>query len=467
VGRPADRHRDGTCELPACAPLAELLQVVEAADRANARAVELLARLHATGEAEAVTGVAVETWLLSRGVPASDRRMLATAASQLSRLPSVADGSSRGVVSWGQVRTISLLTERLSAGDATEFDLALAPSIDRYADADPDGLLQIARQIVDRLRPDHAASEVERVERERFISMQPRLDGTGGRFHGDLDGLGFGLVAAALGTGAPLPERRHDRIGADPTTDRNGMVRLGAHRADRLVQLCADDLARRGAPFDTGAPLAANGPTVADDEAGMDRTRALAPEALLVLDQDQLLSDDGLPVELITKLTGGRLKVAGPTARRWLDQAGGRFRTVVLDETGQVLGVGRRTRIPPGWLSDARLATDATCRAPGCRTAAAACDDDHHRPWHPARPSDRPGTTAIDNVGPGCRTDNTIKERQGWTLHPDHDGTVVWDHPRSGMRLRTLPWATTRAAARPPRTRDPDPPDGGHDPPPF
>jgi hypothetical protein len=462
-----DHHdRDGRSPVvDACEPLAELLDQAAVADRANQRMVELLARLHATGEAETVTGVAVDVWLLSVGLPASDRRMLDTATVQLERLPAVADGFARGLVSWGQVRTLCLLAQRLSDADVDQFDLTLAPSIDRYADADPDGLLAIARQIVDRLQVRQVAAETERAERDAFVSMQPRLDGNGGRFHGELGGLGFGLVAAALSAGAPLPAGRRELVG-DRARDLDGeQVRtLGRHRADRLVQLCADDLARRGRPVAAGLPLAADTPALetgtdqgADDGAAVDegavidRTRALAPEATLIIDVDQLLGHDGLPVELLTDLTGGRLKVGAGTAREWLDQAGCRLRTIVLDETGQVLGVGRATRQPPGWLTDANRATDATCQAPGCRTAASVCDLDHHRPWHPRRPADTPGATDGVNLGPVCRTDNTGKHQQGWDVERRGDGTVGWTHPRAGLTVRTVPWATARAAARPPR----------------
>jgi hypothetical protein len=258
-----DHHdRDGRSPVvDACGPLAELLDQAAVADRANQRMVELLARLHATGEAETVTGVAVDVWLLSVGLPASDRRMLDTATVQLGRLPAVADGFARGLVSWGQVRTICLLTQRLSDTDADQFDLTLAPSIDRYADADPDGLLAIARQIVDRLQVRQVAAETERAEREAFVSMQPRLDGNGGRFHGELGGLGFGLVAATLSAGAPLPPARRQHVGQAPAgTEVEDRHRLGRHRADRLVQLCADDLARRGRPVAAGLPLAADAP---------------------------------------------------------------------------------------------------------------------------------------------------------------------------------------------------------------
>jgi hypothetical protein len=451
------RRGEGGGELPglvACPAVAELLANVEAADRANARATALLADLHRSGQVEEVTGVAVEVWLLTSGVTGSDRRMLTTAAVQLERLPAVRDGFDRRLLTWGQVRTLCLLAERLSDQHAAELDLGLAPSIERYAGADPDALLAIARQIVAHLRAEAVADDAERIEREPFLHFQPRVDGSGAKVYGDLDGVGYGLAAAALDAGAPLPSRRRELVGQPSDTEaaRERAQRIGRRRADRLVQLCADDLARRGEPFGNPAqavPITESGG--AEPAPGeVDRTRSLAPEALLIMTVDQLVGRDPLPAELVTKLAGGRLKVATPTARRWIDEAGARLRTIVLDETGRALGVGRRTRVPPGWMRDTQLALHATCAAPGCRTAAAAGDDDHHAPVHPTSPNHAPGRTDLDNLGRLCRSDNLDKERQGWRVRQLDDGTVAWRHPRSGLATRTVPWAVRRAAAKPP-----------------
>jgi hypothetical protein len=465
-------------ELPglvASPAVAELLAHLESADRANACATALLADLFASGDCESTTGVAVETWLLTSGVPTTDRRMLATAAVQLCRLPSVRDGFDRRLVTWGQVRTLCLLAAPLSDEHAAALDLALARPIVDLAGADPDGLLSIARQVVDGLRAERVADEAETVERGAFVSFQPRMDGTGAKVYGDLDGLGYGLVAAALDVGAPLPRRRRDLIGQpnDPVRAIDSVRRLGRWRADRLVQLCADELARAGQPLEPHQPLAADAPDTVPSAGGapapastarspgvgeVDRTRALAPEALLLLTVDQLTGADPLPVELVSKVTGGRLKVASTTARTWLAEAGARLRAIVLDETGAALGVGHRTRVPPGWMRDVQLALHAHCGAPGCRTAAAACDVDHHQPVVPVRDGDRPGRTDLDNLGPLCRPDNIDKERQGWLVDQRPDGTIRWRHPRSGLQVRTVPDTVRRAtAARGLRTADPPP----------
>ena len=129
----------------------------------------------------------------------------------------------------------------------------------------------------------------------------------------------------------------------------------------------------------------------------------------------------------------------------------------MVDDTGHVVGVGRQTRIPPGWLADAVLAVHDTCTEPGCTTAALACDLDHARPWHPARPDQTPGRTDIDNLAPLCRPANRTKETDGWTAIQTADGRRTWRHERTGLQIRTLPTTT------PPRPRRTTP--SGTDPP--
>lgn len=54
----------------------------------------------------------------------------------------------------------------------------------------------------------------------------------------------------------------------------------------------------------------------------------------------------------------------------------------------------------------------------------------------------------MDNLGSLCRTDNVAKHRQGWRVTRQRDGTVGWHHPRTGLTMKTVPWATLRATAR-------------------
>jgi hypothetical protein len=139
-----------------------------------------------------------------------------------------------------------------------------------------------------------------------------------------------------------------------------------------------------------------------------------------------------------------------------------------------VVGVGRRTRVPPGWLADAVSALHDTCTEPGCNVAARACDLDHAAPWHPARPGPVPGRTDIDQLAPLCRPANRTKEADGWTATQTTAGIRTWHHLRTGLSIHTLP-ATTRirgpaTGTGPPTSGSPTPdhaPTGTDPPPPF
>jgi hypothetical protein len=121
------------------------------------------------------------------------------------------------------------------------------------------------------------------------------------------------------------------------------------------------------------------------------------------------------------------------------DERGVLLRTVVVDDHGAVLGVGRATRRPPGWLTDSDLAVHDTCTGPGCDRPAARAQTDHAVPWWPTRPDQPPGTTDIDNLGPLCDATNRDKEAAGWQVDQTTGGVRTWHHPRSGLTCTTVP----------------------------
>jgi hypothetical protein len=93
----------------------------------------------------------------------------------------------------------------------------------------------------------------------------------------------------------------------------------------------------------------------------------------------------------------------------------------------------RKTRKPPGWLAELLLAMHDTCTEAGCHTAARVCDVDHATPWAAG------GHTDAGNLGPLCATGNRSAGRHGWRIDQHPDGSRHWRHPRSGLRIRTVP----------------------------
>ncbi len=401
--------------------LAEIVDLLSTSDQLLARVVSLLVDLQARGGVEAVTRLPVEIWLLRNcaTVPA-DRRMLVTAADVLGRMPLTLGAFRAGRLSWGQVRSIVLDCRRLRADQAAEVDRAIADRLDVFANAEPEAILYRVTELVGEIRHRDLESSEERAREGSFLALQPRLDGTGGQLYGEFDAVGFATIAEAL---TPDPD------GLEPTIDdesrgRNS-ERLGRKRADRLVQLCDAWLAGNTDARDTEPP----------------KPKA-KPKVLLTCDLDTLLDLAHRPAHLLTTLTGGRLRVTGKAARRLMDENGAALRLVVLDDHGDVLGVGRQTRIPPGWLRDASQVLHSTCVQPGCRRPARTADLDHGHEWRHG------GRTDLPNMAPTCRRHHTSKTDGRWTHQSNGDGTRTWRHTATDTTVTVAP-DTLRFRRRP------------------
>jgi hypothetical protein len=442
----SDRDEAAPFGLPVLAELPELaglLQRLVDVDRLLADVVDTMVVLADTGQVEAATGVGLDGWisLVARRTGA-DVRMLTCVVRVCRRLPSVHRAFSAGRISWAQLRAVALQTDRVPQHDDLGLDARIADAVTRCEEAEPDALARMVRWILAEHTP-----EVDQPPRpdgvEGFLHLQPRLDGSGGTVYGDLDPLAFAVVDAATAPSAAdvAPTREGFAGPADFVASRHAARSLGRRRLanllDRLTHACTDE---PGRAEDATPSMAGH---------GGDRTGPLpAPTLLLRTELDTLLGADALPSQLLTTLAGGAVQVDAATARRLAD-LGGPLRLIVTNR-GRVVGVGRRTSTPPGWLRDALLAVHDTCTAPGCDRAALTAQVDDAIPWPAGGPTD------AANCAPLCGHDNHHKERAGWRATGRSDGTRHWHHPRSGLRTTTYP-----ASARPPRRREDPPPRAG------
>jgi hypothetical protein len=432
---PTEVAADATAGLPILAEVPALAAVLDVARRIDRLVAELIGGLMdllAHDVAEHATGVALEQWLAIVGRrTGADRRMLLTTCEVLGRLPTLRHAFlDNATISWAQTRAVVLKVCRLPRHLDEAIDTALGPVVRGAAGADPDALGHAVTWALNGLDPTPPGPSV--APTTQFFAMQPRLDGTGGRVWGEFDALGFATLDAALELPATTGRRTRTSFGADPHPEsaRSVARAAGAARATRLLELLEGHVAT---PTDPPAPRA-----------------TARPHLLVRLDLATLLDRDQLPAQLLTTLTGGRMWARATTIRDLVEARGAELRTIVLDDTGATVGVGRRTRIPPGWLTEATLALHDTCTAPGCQTAARRCHTDHAAPWHPTGPDRTPGHTDLDNLAPLCATHNHSKEPAGWTTAQDPNGARTWHHPRTGLTTRTLP-----ATWRPPPTRPP------------
>lgn len=429
-----------------CPPLGDLLETLRELDRLQCRAVELVGYMHESGEVEQSTGLDVETWLAAEGrCTRSDRRMLGTAADTLRLLPGVRDAFRRGILSWSQVRAIALKCERLPGHLCRHIDDALGPEVDALSDAEPDAILHVVNQTIASLDPDNGR-ERHPGSGKPFVHLQPHLDGEGGRLYAELDGLGLAIVERATDPGPPPAGSD-----ADETDDESGRRQprtQARRRAVKLVDVLAASLAAGSRTDNPSSPAGARSGTrtqVSGTAGATNRAESatnpatttsgvlpVAPTLLLTMSLDTLLGHDDTPAHVLSSITGGHLRVASATARTLIDQGGAAVRAIVLDDTGEVLGVGRRMRLARGWLRDAMLARDRVCAEPCCERAAVTCDADHIVSWREG------GGTDLSSIQPLCASANRTR-RHEWIVRRLDDGTRRWTHRRSGLTTRTVP----------------------------
>jgi hypothetical protein len=423
-------------ELPELAAvLSDLCEV----DRLLARVIDTMLVLQDDGEVERVTGVAIEHWLsIVAGRTGSDVRMLRCAVRACRRLPSLYGAFSRGRISWAQARAVALRTDKVPMIDDDALDAAVADAVDACEGAEPDALARMVGWAIASLMPAPEIDPDAPIERDGFLALQPRLDGSGGTAFADLDAPSFALLDAVT-AGARPPQVAPTRESFGGPTDPEAAAEVARVSGRQRLANLIDHLAR---PRSGGSEDA----SAAGDGSGRDVPAPVPGNLILRAELDTLLGRTGLPGQLLTTLAGGAMHVDAATARKLAEHAPS-LRLVVTDR-GNVVGVGRRTKNPPRWIREAVLALHDTCSAPGCERPALTAQLDHAVPW------DAGGPTDVANCGPMCGHDNLHKEREGWRVVGRADGTRHWHHPRSGLTVRTHP-----ATRRPPPRPTPEPPD--------
>ncbi len=162
-------------------------------------------------------------------------------------------------------------------------------------------------------------------------------------------------------------------------------------------------------------------------------------EIMVLINAETLFGADDRPAEL-----HGYGPISAEEARRLARNALNWTGLVQDPHTGEILGVGRRRKVPAGlarWLR----ARDATCRFPGCRVSTAVTEIDHTTDWA------RGGTTDHGNLAHLCRRHHRFKTLGLWTARQSSPGVLEWTSP-SGRVYRTEPFLQLA----PPR-REPDP----------
>jgi hypothetical protein len=409
------------------ATLARIMDVADARDRLAAQLVVAVADIDGL-HPELFADLSPQVWLEQVGrMTSQEASTLLATADTLHHLPTVIAGLRDGRLSWSQTRELAAAARTVPVARRAELDALIASLLDDYRGYGPDELTGRIWHTVETWQPDRLTKAQQAAERDEFVALRPTLFG-GGSMYGEFGPASFATLAEALDTplGPPVAADLDDPDAVEQALDEldDQARRLarshGKRAARRLIDLCQASL----------AGVKADGTVI-----------PARPTAYVVTTADALCDATQTPGWLLTTLTGGHLRATSTLIQKLIDTRGADLRGIVLDDHGQVIGVGRRTHKPPHWLREAIWVRDLADTAPGSTTAVRRCDIDHIHPF------DDGGRTDADNLHPIGRAAHNAKTDNRWTIRRARDGTTRWTHTRTGFHL-----------TRPPTwTGDPDP----------
>ncbi len=276
-------------------------------------------------------------------------------ARMLEHLPATAAALRRGEINDQHLdvicRAMAAVPRTCLDPDSTERSL-----LDKARCSNPHALREHWLQL--RYRSDQEAAEIDEAEQHdrRWLHLWRTSYGTY-KIEGQLDPVNGGLLRTALTSLCSVRSKDDTRTPVQRRTDAIG------------------ELARR--LLDSGTL-----PRVAGEK----------PHLSLVATVETLRLEPGSP---LARLDWGPL-VTGRTARRIAEDAD--LTPVVVNQKGDILHVGRRSRVVPTRMRKALNLRDGGCTAPGCPATPDECD-----PHHKKHVADG-GLTKMDNLKLHCRT---------------------------------------------------------------
>ncbi len=363
--------------IPAREQLDRVGRLLEARNRIDAELIRAVRAADVDQAPEDDGKKTMRSWLRGHGrLSAGSASRLVRAGRALEHLPAVAAAFATGMVTAEQVAVIAPITagSRLAAAAAQGVDLG---EIDRTlaAVASERHIEQLARVVhhyLSRLDPD--GPEPDPTE-DRSLSVSRLADGTT-MVRGQLDALGGETLAAALESLLQANRPKGDR--------RTRTQQL----ADALVQLCDNQLAAGDLPL----------------------LRTVKPHVVVTISWADLLDAAAGPAAAATGF-GSPLSAAGARAVA----CDGTITSIVIDDHGLPLNVGRTKRVVPPHLRRAVELRDQTCVFAGCAAPRHWCDVHHLVHWLHG------GETSLENSALLCERHHT-KVHHGFRVERDPGG---------------------------------------------
>lgn len=377
---------------------------LEAAVLATTREVD------ARGAATATGASSTAAWLRHRLRlhPAAAKAEVALAADLAGDRSETGAALAAGAVTRDQAAAIAAAVRHLPPAVPPELvRKAEGYLLDQADQLDPAALQTVGRHLLQALDPEHGAA-LERDEAthqaRRSFTLTHHPDGSR-RLHGQLAPDTGALLDAAIAVhAAPAPAD-------DGTPDPRSPAQ---RRADALIELVTQALGGDSTPQHGGEPVTLTVTTTADYLRTERAERAKpgpGPAATL---------DDGSP------LSPESTRRLGCDA--WLVAA-------LLDSSGDVLDIGRASRVIPRSMRRALTLRDRGCAFPGCGRPARWCHGHHIWHWSAG------GPTALSNLVLLCGDHHRAVHHDGWQVQIEPDGHPWFTPP---------PWIDPYQRPRPP-----------------
>jgi len=376
-------------------------------DQGEGEFLRRVGEIHVRGAADAVGAGSTAAFL--RGTvlmsPFEASRVVRAASVLRSTCTATADALAAGQIGVAQAQVVAKVIAALPAALADEVRLrGEGVLLEHAAVLNPADLARAARFFAAQVDPEGVArDECEAVERSG-ITFAATWDGAG-IARGDLDAESLALIQGALEPlSAPCPD-------ADGGLDRRTAARRRLDALKLIVRHYLDcqsepGVRRPGAHLNVVTSVEALAGLPGAGGSGLDWGGVLSPEATRRLACDSL----------ITVVSTGAL--------------------------GQVLDVGRRTKVVSARLWTALVVRDEGCAFPGCDAPPSRCDAHHIKHWVHG------GCTDLGNLVLLCerhhhRVLHDQEHVDRWKVHIDHDtGRPVFTPPawtgRAGVPLPPL-----------------------------
>ena len=356
----------------------EIVALLDLADRVQAALVDRVAQFDAAEGWEADGAYSFACWLGARAdVGRGEAGQLRRLARTLRTMPATEAAVAEGKLSVAKAR---VLAEVINPRTRARFEEQESFLIDQVQGLDLDAAKLAARYWKRLADPD--GHDPHDPTRNRAAMTRE----WGDRWHleADLDPVSGAVVHAAL---QAITDRMHE----DGRFADREAIPWHQKQAEGLVEM-----AQR-------ATAAGSGQT------------AVHPDIVVVVPVERLTEPEPDPFAPPAELVGtGPVSIGDVLRLATL----GSVSTMTVDDHGRPLNLGRKQRLA---TADQRIALhvrDRGCVAPGCDRPAAWCQA-HHLAWW-----DRDGgPTDLSNLCLVCTAHHHLIHDQGWTLHPQHDGT--------------------------------------------